>query len=245
MRKWTAFALGVALAASACGANAQTVVYDPLNTAQAIKQVAAWKQQYDQMVAQYNKLQSQLDQAKTQYNALTGSRNLGELASNPLLKDIVPAGTAGVFTAMNKDGFAGMTATAQALRQAEMLYNCEDREGTQKTACEAALNTTSQAQANQQGTMALLVQRSDQITALQSQINLTQDPKAIAELQARIQVAQAEIVNDANRIAVMNAMAASQGEAAQQALRERTLKRLSASAPAVIDSFTFTVPNAN
>ncbi|BEV13144.1 type IV secretion system protein (plasmid) [Asticcacaulis sp. DW145] len=245
MRNWTGLVCGAAFLTMAGNVHAQSIVYDPLNTAQAIKQVAAWKQQYDQMVAQYQKLQSQLDQAKTHYNALTGSRNLGDIASNPLLKDIVPAGTADIFKAINTGGFEGLTATAKALRSAGMIYNCEDQEGTQKTACEAALNTIFQAQANQQSTLALLDQRQTQISALQSQINQTQDPKAIAELQARIGVAQAEISNDANRILVMNAMAESQEAQAQQALRERTLKRLSPDAPATAETFVFTMPPTN
>ncbi|MDI7776573.1 type IV secretion system protein [Asticcacaulis sp. EMRT-3] len=223
-------------------AHAQVVVYDPTNYLQALRQVAAWQQQYQQMASAIQTLQTSLQQAKTQYQSLTGSRNLGEILNNPLLKGVVPSDIASVYNQLNGRGTSGLTAAGLSLRTQDAVYTCDNLSGELRTACEAALDATSQAQAYQQNANTLLDERGQQLSDLQGQINGTQDPKAIAELQARIQIAQAEVANDANRILIMNAMAQSETDAAQQALKERTLKRLSPDAPAVADSFVFQMP---
>jgi type IV secretion system protein VirB5 len=89
------------------------------------------------------------------------------------------------------------------------------------------LNTTAQTQAFQQQALALLTQRRSQIQYLQGQINATNDPKSIGELQARLQVEAAQVNNDTNRLSIMNAMAVSAERASEQALKERELHNLS------------------
>jgi len=123
-----------------------------------------------------------------------------------------------------------------------MIYNCEDRTGQSKVACETLLNLPSQSMAYDQNALSLTQQRVAQIQSLQSQINSTQDPKAIAELQARIQAENVQVSNDANRIAVMQSMAAAQQRAAEQAQNERVLKMLSSATPTAASTFVYTAP---
>ena len=216
-------------------AHAGIPVLDVANLAQAVQQVLSWKQQYDQMVQQYQQMQSQ-------YNSLTGSRNLGDILNNPLLQGVVPADVATVFNGLNQGGYSGLTSAAQGIRNAAMKYNCENMTGDTQIACQAALNTNAQAQAYQQSALQLITQRVSQIQSLQSQINTTQDPKAIAELQARITAENTQVSNDANRIAVMQALAQSQRLAADQALREQTMKMLSEDTPTVAKTITYQLP---
>jgi type IV secretion system protein VirB5 len=124
-----------------------------------------------------------------------------------------------------------------------MIYNCADRTGDSKTACEAILNLPAQNQANEQNALDLTQQRVSQIQSLQDSISTTQDPKAIAELQARIAAENVQVNNDANRIALMQAMAASQQQAADQAMHERVLKMIAKDTPRTIDSFVYKLPN--
>ena len=74
--------------------------------------------------------------------------------------------------------------------------------------------------------MTTLTQRATQIQSLQEQINATSDPKAIAELQARLQVETVQVNNDSNRLMIMRAMSDSADRASQQALKEQELKNL-------------------
>lgn len=201
-------------------AHAGIPVLDVANLAQAVQQVLSWKQQYDQMVQQYQQMQSQ-------YNSLTGSRNLGDILNNPLLQGVVPSDVANVYNSINQNGYAGLTSAAQSIRNASMIYNCENRTGQDKQICESLLNSNAQQQAYQQNALQLITQRVSQIQSLQSQINATQDPKAIAELQARIAAENTQVSNDSNRLAVMQALAQSQQQAAIQQAKERELKWLS------------------
>lgn len=200
-------------------AAAQMAVFDSANVKQSINQVEAWKRQYQQMVQQQQQLQSQL-------GALTGSRGLGMIANNPQLRAIVPDSTAATFDALRATGGKSMTPAAQAIRAATRIYDCQNLAGQNRSACQAVLNTTAQIQALQQSALAGLGGRIAQLQTLQSQINTTTDPKAIGELQARIQVEAAQVSNDTNRVLIMNAMAESALRGSQQALKEQELRNL-------------------
>ena len=134
------------------------------------------------------------------------------------------------YSSINSNGFAGLSAAGRTLRRATMLYNCEGRVGEDLQLCQAASVTNSQNQASYQSALDLITQRTTQIQALQGSINSTSDPKAIAELQARIASENAQITNDANRIALMRAIADSQDRLVQQQYRERELRSLNSTA---------------
>jgi len=223
-------------------AHAGIPVIDVANLAQAIQQVLSWAQQYQQMTDQYQQLQQQYQQMQQEYAALTGVRGLGDIVNNPALQQVVPSDVANVYRGINQGGYTGLTSAAQSIRSAAMIYNCADRTGEAKTTCEAVLNTNAQTQAYQQNALNVVSQRVQQIKSLQSQINTTQDPKAIAELQARIQAENAQVTNDANRLAVLQAMADAQQQAAEQAVKERTLRMLAKNTPAAADTFAFNAP---
>ena len=217
-------------------------VFDGANLAQQIQQVVSWVQQYKQMVDQLTQLQQQYQQMQQQYQSLTGVRNLGNIYNNQQLQDVVPQNLSNVYNSINTGGYNSLTSDAKNLRSANMIYNCEDRTGQSKLACEAILNLPSQSLAYDQNALSLTQQRVAQIQSLQNSINSTQDPKAIAELQARIQAENVQVSNDANRIAIMQSMAAAQQRAAAQAQNERVLKMLTKNAPSAIDSFVYVMP---
>ncbi len=208
-------------------AHAGIPTLDAANLAQAILEVLSWGEQYGQMIEQIQQLEQQYNQAVQQYDALTGSRGLGDILNNQALQGVVPANLASTYSAINSGGYSGLSSAAKSLRDASKIYNCEDRTGDAQVSCQAMLNQNAQTQANLQNALDLVQQRTNQIQSLQSQINSTSDPKAIAELQARIQSENTQISNDANRIALMNATADAQRIAAQQKVKERELKWIS------------------
>lgn len=201
-------------------AQAQFAVIDFANLMQALVQVDAWKQQYEQMANQY-------DQLRKQYDAMTGSRNLGDIASNPALRAVVPTDVAGLYTGIQANGAAAMTPAARALRDSTKIYDCEDRRDTDLVSCQALLGNNAQLQALSQSALSLVEQRGGQIELLQHQISATSDVKAIGELQAKLQVETTQVGNDANRLILMKMLADSADRGAQQAIKERELKNLS------------------
>lgn len=201
-------------------ASAQMAVVDASNLTQAIKQVDAWKKQFDQMAAQMKQLQAQ--QA-----SMTGNRGLGTIYTDPRLQNTVSHDVSSTFDRIQQSGAGALTPAAAAIRNSSQIYNCDDRQGADRSTCQAFLSNNAQAQAYQQNAMLLLNQRMAQIQNLQSQINLTNDPKSVAELQARLAAESTQVSNDANRIMVLRAMSDSAERAAQQALKERELHNLS------------------
>lgn len=206
--------------AYAPAARAGIPVIDVANLAEAIQNTIAWIQQYQQMVQQY-------EQLRQQYQALTGSRNLGEILNNLLLRDSVPPDVMAIYNAVQAGGINGLTGAARAIRNRMLIYDCEDRTGADQTRCRAVLNQNAQTQALSEGAFERVTQRIDQIDGLMRQINATDDPKSIAELQARIQIETAAIGNEQSRIVLMNQMAQAQRDQAEQSVKEATLRNLS------------------
>jgi len=189
-------------------------VYDGANFANMIHQLNAWQQQLQAMQMQYNQLQSQ-------YQALTGARGFGNLLSNPLLSNALPANLQQTYTAL-KSG--NLTPAAQMARNQSMVYNCQNLTGTAYSNCQAGLNVNYQNQDMFNQAYQTSQQQSQQIAALQAQINLTQDPKAIAELQARIQTEALSQQNTMLQAQLATQLAKNQVELIQQQGTESTMK---------------------
>ena len=234
-----AAAIGVGLLGGSA-ANAGIPVIDVASLTQAIQQVIAWGQQYGQMTDQYTQMLQQYQQLVREYNAVTGARNLGDILNNPQLQQAIPGGTQlmTTYSSINANGVAGLTNSAQLLRQATAIYDCAGRINEALRLCQASLVTNSQNTANYQSALDLISQRTAQIQSLQGSINLTNDPKSIAELQARINSETAQITNDSNRIALMRALADSQDRMLAQQQRERGLRSLN-SPVNVLDTWTY------
>ena len=221
-------------------AHAGIPVIDVASLTQAIQQVVAWGQQFGQMTDQYQQMLTQYQQMVREYNAVTGTRNLGDIINNPALQQAVPGGTQlmTAYSSINANGMAGLTNSARALRNATAIYDCADRVGEALRLCQASLVTNAQNATNYQSALDMISQRTAQIQGLQGSINATSDPKAIAELQARIGSETAQITNDANRIALMRALAESQDRLLAQQQRERALRSLNNPAN-VLDTWTY------
>ncbi|MFC3873666.1 type IV secretion system protein [Neisseria musculi] len=144
-------------------------VFDSAGVAQAVQQVIHLKQQIENQVAQLKELQSQV-------KALTGSRNLGELAKNIAL-DHVPEEWKAVYGDIKNLDTKAITG--------------KDRY-KHTNAADALVKSYKQAAK----TVADTVKRFKTIEQLSRQINLTQDAKAAADLQNRISIEQSKITTN-------------------------------------------------
>lgn len=190
-------ALGAGLAFGS-GAHAGIPVIDAAAIAKAAQQVAAWAQQQKQMVAQIQEAQKQVYQLETTYRSMTGSRGFGSLLGNPGLPQYLPDDWKGIYNTAAGGGYAGISGTLASILADERLSGTiADREQRfMQRSREAAATDKATGLRAYDGAKARLLQ----IQSLMGQIDGTSDPKAIAELQARIQAEQAAINNEATKL---------------------------------------------
>ncbi len=214
--------LAVGIAASSA-AFAQIPVTDGASIAKSVENqietMAKWKMQYDQMV-------SQIDQMKQQYAAVTGARGMGELFNNPQLRDYLPQDWQGVYDSVKSGGYAGLSGRAESIYDNNKVYDaCVGFvSNEQRTNCEAQAVKGAQDKAFALDAYDAAKNRLSQIDQLMRQINQTQDPKAIAELQGRIAAEQAMIQNEQTKLQMYQMVAAAEDRLQQQRQKEINAK---------------------
>lgn len=217
-----AIAVSLVVGLSAGHAGAQGIpVYDNANLLKAIEQVMNDITQIANQVEQIQRLQSQID-------SINGQRLLGAVANDPRLRNYVPANAFTALNAVHGSGYSGLTATARQLRDAARVYNCEDRMADARTACEAALAMPYQQKGLLQDAMQSAAGRLAQIDALMDEIDATADQKAIEEIQARVQLENAQLAHEASQIQMLQGMADSEERiraARELELRNQNLTR--------------------
>lgn len=175
-RRTIAFVFALAFAR---GVAAQIPVVDAANLGQQVQQVASWVQQLKAMA-------DQVEQARQQYASLTGNRGYGQLLNDPRLRQYLTGNE---------------TPSSQALRQRYGGNTCSylsSQEAIQY--CNNAASQPYQDYDQIANAIAVANQKPQQIQALIDQINSTDDPKAIAELQARIAGEQASMQNESMKL---------------------------------------------
>ncbi|WP_110856876.1 P-type DNA transfer protein VirB5 [Paraburkholderia silvatlantica] len=193
-------------------AHAQGIpVYDAQNVLQAIATVGQLKQEVQQEL--------QL------YQSLSGTRGFGELMSNPVLPNSLPSNWQSVYAAIQNGGYAGLTGSAQALRSASEIYNCEDQSDIDRQVCQRALNKPFQDKAFGTQAYQTELQELDQIQALMQQIDVTQDQKGVAELQARIQTESTAVGNEMTKLQLFRMLADTEDRLIAEQQQELVLKR--------------------
>jgi type IV secretion system protein VirB5 len=214
------FSIAMFVALACTGARAQGIpVIDIANLIQTIQQVVNDITKIENQVEQIQQLHGQL-------NSITGARNLGAILNNPALQNYVPANAYTLVNNVDTAGDAGLTATARALRNASMVYNCLDRIGAARTSCQASLAQPYQQKGMLQDAMRSASGRLAQITSLMAQINATGDQKAVLEIQARIGAENAMLTHELSQIQMLQAMADSEERIARSQDRERQYQML-------------------
>ena len=208
-------AAALLLAAPALGIHAQGIpVIDIANLIQTIQQVLNDITKIENQVQQIRTLQGQLD-------SMTGPRGLGDSLNNPALQDYVPANAFSVVNAVDSGGYGALTATAKALRDENLIYNCRDRIGAAQTSCEALLAAPYQQKGLLQDAMRSASGRLTQIRGLMAQVSASGDQKSVLELQARIGAENAMLTHELSQIQMLQGMADSEERIARSRDRER------------------------
>lgn len=188
----------------------------PMTLAEFAANTARWAQQVEQM-------KMQIDQMRQQYSSITGSRGLGTIMNNPALRDYLPKDWQGVYDAVKNGGYDGLSGRgAQIYADNKLFDSCAFiKADDAKKVCEARAVKPSQDKAAALDAYDAAKGRLAQIDQLMGKINDTQDPKAIAELQARIGAEQAMIQAEQTKLHLYQMVA--QAEEKVQAQRQREL----------------------
>ena len=168
----------------------------------------------------------QITQLGDQLKSINGVRNLGNILNNPALKNYVPAEAYTYLNAVNTSGYSGLNATARALRDAGMVYNCMDLSGVARKDCQATLAQPYQQKGLLQDAMKSAAGRLSQINSLMDQINGTIDQKAVLEIQARIGAENALLAHEVSQVQMLQGMADAEERIARSRDRERQYQML-------------------
>ncbi len=217
-RRQIAVAALLTLAATATHAQGIPVI-DAANLVQTVQQVI-------NDITKINNQIQQITQLQAQITSMNGMRLLGTVANNPLLRNYVPANAYTVVNAVTSSGYGGLNATAKALRDAGMVYNCLDLADAARTACQAALAQPYQHKGLLQDAMTSASGRLAQISALMDQIDATADQKAVQEIQARIGAENALLAHEVSQVQMLQGMADSEERIARSRDRERQYEML-------------------
>ena len=194
------------------GGHAQGIpVFDAQNVIQAIATVAQLEQQVQQEIQIYQ--------------STVGTRGFGALLTNPVVANSLPTNWQSVYTAVQRGGFAGLTGSAQALRSASEIYNCADQVGIDQQVCQRALNKPFQDKAFGMQAYQTELQELNQIQSLMQQIDVTQDPKGVAELQARIQSESTTVGNEMTKLQLFRMLAETEDRLVAEQQSELVLSR--------------------
>jgi type IV secretion system protein VirB5 len=190
-------------------ARAAMLVLDKAGLIQAVQQV---KTAYKQLT----ELQSQLKQAERTYEAMTGPRGMAALLDNPELREYLPEDMADVLSALNEDVDNYKKANRllkdgawqdAAMQAAKWLDDKETSAATDLANSEKAYRKSGE--------------RIEQYRDFVDEIDESQDPKAIADLQARIQAENVYLQNEIVRLQSLQMAQAAKRE--MQEVRERQM----------------------
>lgn len=219
--------LAIAALCLSSGAGAQIPVTDAAALSQA---TAAHAEDIAKAVEQIGQLKTQVEQLRQQYAALTGGRGLGAILNDPRLREYLPEDWKQVYDAIHSGGYEGLTGAAREIYEANRVYDtCAGLVVEARQTCEAQAVKPAQDKAFALGAYHKAQARLSQIEALMQQINLTDDPKAIAELQGRIAAEQAVIQNEQTKLQMFALI--SQAEDRLQAQRRHELYMQEAAKP--------------
>nr|WP_258875761.1 P-type DNA transfer protein VirB5 [Paraburkholderia sp. BL27I4N3] len=186
-------------------------VFDAQNVAQAIATVLQLEQQVQQEIQIYQ--------------STVGTRGFGALLANPVVASSLPSNWQSVYTAVQNGGYDGLTGSAQSLRSASEIYNCQDQAGIDQQVCQRALNKPFQDKAFGLQAYQTELQELNQIQSLMQQIDVTQDPKGVAELQARIQTETTTVGSEMTKLQLFRMLAETEDRLVAEQQSELVLSR--------------------
>lgn len=210
-------------------AKAGIPVIDFAAIANLIQQVMYWQQQISAMQKQYDQLKDSKDQLTQTHNAMTGPRGMEQLLpTSDVARNYLPPSYGELASMLNGSsaGYTGLSSQVQSIMKANSILS-----GTQMDALSPELRQIveqgRQSAAMLNGMTQNAYQNTSQrFSALQLLINhiaTAQDPKAIQDLQARIQAEQNMLTNEQTKLQSLYQIARAEEVAQRQRTREQVI----------------------
>jgi len=230
--QWPRRLAAATLLALAWPSHAQIPVTDGASIAARAAQHAESLAKYLEQIAT---LKAQLESAHRQYEAITGARNLGDILNNPAIRNSIPADVRGVLR-RGESSMGSIQHSIDRIRNDERLTGnyAADSQALSRRVEDLGLRSQALLEQAQEG----IGDRMQQLDQLQQQINLATDPKAISDLQARLQVEQANIQADQIRADLL-----SRQIEAERALIERQSAKLARQSSLSVDAIRAPLPH--
>lgn len=180
-----------------------TVTSDVPATINQVETIAKWMEQLSAM-------SKQLDQMKQLYGTLQGARNMGSLLNNDLLKQYLPEDYIAATRAMQNHGgaFAGVSGALDDIVRASQLHSCAQLNADPAMRLRCTQQWQQLALQKHIGDLGYR-KAAENIRNLQTfvgSINASTDQKAIAEVQARIQVETVRMQNEQIKLTAIQAV---------------------------------------
>jgi type IV secretion system protein VirB5 len=218
VKQWSILATALAILDLAPAAHAQWAVVDVGAIAQLIQQVKLIEQQLQTA-------QNQLSQAQQTYQSMTGSRGMQNLLPG-VNRNYLPSDWSQVLGALNGSvtTYGALSASIQTAIGANAVLSpsaVSALSPTQQSILQAQRQNAALQQALSQQALSTTSSRFSSLQTLISSIGSASDPKAIADLQARIAAEQVMLGNDQTKLQVLYQGVQGQQWALQQRMREQ------------------------
>ena len=177
------------------------MVFDPTLMANNVAQLS-------EMASQLAQLKAQLEQAKNTYGAMTGNRGYGDFMNIPnQARNYIPSNFSNIMSLLqsNNLSYSGIADAIRNYMNANAVLTNADLDkmnmspATRQILTDSRSNTATIQALADEGLHNASV-RFNLLQTLAYEINNTTDPKAIAELQARIQVEQNMLTNEQTKM---------------------------------------------
>lgn len=223
--------LAIFLAASALlaplHAKAGIPVIDVTAVANLIQQVMYWQQQISAMQKQFDQLKASKEQLQQTYSSMTGTRGMDQLLPmSNMDRNYLPQNYNDLMGVVNgsTSGYSGLSGQVKSIMDANSILSTTQMDALSPDLrqmvdkgrrASAMLNgLTRNAYENTSGRFSALQQ-------LIGAIGRTNDPKAIQELQARIQAEQNMLTNEQTKLQALYQMAQAEEAIRTQRIREK------------------------
>lgn len=220
--------LGAAAFLTPLHARAGIPVIDITAVANLIQQVMYWQQQISAMQKQYEQLTASKEQLAQTHGALTGTRGMEQvLPTSDLARNYLPPNYGELMGTLHgsSGGYAGLAGQVQSIMRANSILSRTQMDALSPELRQIVEQGRQSAAVLNGMTQSAYQNTSQRFSALQQLINriaTAQDPKAIQDLQARIQAEQNMLTNEQTKLQSLYQVAQSEELMRKQRAREQS-----------------------
>lgn len=186
------------------------------------------------LVQTFTQAQQTYAQLQQTYNSTVGNRGLGNLINNPTARQYLPSDYQSVLSSVST-GSGDLTGLAKQILSNNSVLNANQLAALSPANQQAITNARNQnasLSAASQSAFSAASQRFSTLQTLIDSIDGQTDPKAIQDLQARIQAENVMMQNENARLVAMGSASTQQQAVQQQQDRERAVQYTNTAPPA-------------